>query len=151
MNIRALFFASLVGTILGNVAGCRDASSVVAVPDPTKPTPKSPPIIQPSAIYTRLNYPHVKYELYPLGQFELHYGSFPAYEGGYLQADSTITFDFVLSGCTLPLCSKMVGTAYLRGDTLFVHYDQGATWLLCNDMMDFEVCDTQTSTYVRSL
>lgn len=150
MNIRRLLLASLLASMLGNAAGCGDASSVIAGADSAKPAPKSPPSIQPSAIYTRMAYPHVKYLLFPRGQFELHYGSFPAYQGGYLQTDSTITFDFVLSGCSIPECSKMVGTAHLRGDTLFVQYDPGATWLLCSDIMDFEVCDTQTSTYLRS-
>jgi hypothetical protein len=150
MGIRKSYILFAAVCTVVSVMSCGGASSVAGTDVGRKTAPPSPPAIEPTAVYSRLQYSAVKYVLYPLGRFELHYGPYPAYVGGYTQTDSTIAFDFVLSGCAIPECSKMTGSAQVHGDTLVVRYDAGATWLLCADMMDFEVCDTHTSTYVRS-
>jgi hypothetical protein len=88
------------------------------------------------------------------GTFELSYGQFPSYFGRYNPSETLISFDFSSgvshSWCKEDWCKTWLAMGRLRGDTLDVEYDHATTWLLCTDMMDFEVCDKRRARYIRT-
>ena len=156
MNARPLLFAITSALLIADAAGCERAS--VAAPtapkqeQPIAPVPAAPP--GSATIYALVHNSNVRYSVFEDGSFQLQYGTWQAYAGAYQRADSTITFDFARavahSWCSEPWCMSFLAVADVRGDTLFVRYDAGSSWLLCNDMMDDEVCNTSRATYVRS-
>ena len=109
------------------------------------------------SIYRHVTNPLVAYTLFMNGTFELRYGTWPL-NGTFKRSDSLITFDFgtgqVPLWCSESWCAKWLATASVQGDvlpaSLVVEYDDATTWLLCNDMMDFEVCTERRALYVLS-
>jgi hypothetical protein len=133
--------------------GC--ASDAVA-PTGALDEPKQPraPALQVLAVYRHVNNPFVEYSLLVNSTFELRYGSWASYDGTFKRSDSLITFDFgtgeFAALCSESWCTKWLATGSIRGDTLVVEYDQATSWLLCTDMMDFEICNGRRAVYIRS-
>lgn len=125
---------------------------------PQQPQQPQLPSLQKLAVYQHVNNPFVAYTLFMNGTFELRYGTWPPYTGAFKRSDSLITFDFgtgqVPPWCSESWCTKWLATASLQGDSLpaslVVEYDDATTWLLCNDMMDFEICTERRARYVVS-
>jgi hypothetical protein len=134
-----------------SVISCGDAPPVTA---PERPNTPTTPTTEPRAtVYQLVKLPSIKYWLFENGDFDLRYGGYPPYHGQFTRTDSTVTLVFWSSRpywCSEAWCEKALAKAQLRSDTLFVEYDNATTWLLCNDMMDFDVCDTRSAKFVRS-
>ena len=145
MQIRNAILGLALPALL-SIAGCNDAS-VVGV-EPLK-APNAP--AERATIYKRAANPRVRYLFYDT-EFRLEYGSERPYVGSLTRTESTIALDFAPGGVWCPevWCKTFLATAVVRADTLFVDYDRASAWILCNDMMDTEACDSRRGVFVRA-
>ena len=137
--------------LLLTLAACQEASQPAAPNEPQEP-PR--PQLEVRAVYRHATNAVVDYKLFGNGTFQLQYGAWPPYVGTYNRSDSLVSFDFsnggIPSWCKEAWCRVWLAMGSVRGDTLRVEYDQATTWLLCNDMMDFEVCNSKRALFIRS-
>ena len=142
-----LTVASVV--LLLTLAACQEASQPAA----PEPNGLQAPQLAVRAVYEHPTIAGVEYRLFMNGTFELRYGNWPPYGGTYNHSETLISFDFgngtVPSWCREAWCRVWLAMGALRGDTLRVEYDQATSWLLCNDMMDLEVCNNKRAVYIR--
>ena len=135
--------------LLLTLAACQEAAQLVA-PEPNEP---HVPAVEVLAVYQHPTIAAVRYELLMNGTFELRYGSYGSYTGTYNNSETLLSLDFASavphSWCKEAWCTTWLAMGRLRGDTLQVEYDQATSWLLCNDMMDFEICNSRRAQYIR--
>ena len=128
-----------------------NAASHPAAPNGPPVAPAAP--LEVLAVYEHRASAGVTYTLFANGTFTLRYGNAAEYSGTYNRADFLYAFDFGNGGvpgwCTEAWCRVRLAMGVVRTDTLRVEYDHATTWLLCNDMMDHEVCNYRRALYVR--
>lgn len=141
--------ATATATAVVLIAACGD------VPPPVAPAlPNEPPASAAAlAVYQHPAIAAIQYTFFSDGTFELRYGQHGSYLGKYNGSETLLSLDFS-SGvphawCKEAWCTTWLAMGRLRADTMRVEYDHATTWLLCNDMMDFEVCDKKGAFYVR--
>jgi len=141
--------AALPVVLLLTLAACQEASQPVA-PEPNEPQTPAAEVL---AVYQHPSIAVVQYSFSTNGTFELRYGSYGQYTGTFNNSETLISFDFssgvAHSWCKEEWCTTWLAMGRLRGDTLQVEYDQATSWLLCNDMMDFEICNKRSARYIR--